>query len=143
MFVCHFLPFPGNFQKKNTVFGLLLCKNFQQLKMAGKWQKKIAFFGSWKTLFSRFRQNKKIASYYAKFPTTFVKQRLISDEVDFRLLLVGIQSISQNLQNCIKRGFNYFFSFSQFIFSLIRIFFGSARIQMFTPHIHIQHMKCT
>ena len=68
------------------------------------------------------------------FPTFFVLQSMTSDEVDFSTFIIWV-SKSSNLQNCIKTCFNYFFSFSQFISSLSKIYFGSARIQMFTPQI--------
>ena len=91
-------------------------------------------FQPWKPHFCDFIKIKKIRSLICKISDIFCLAKYDlrwSWFFDFYLWV----SKFLNLQNCIKTCFNYFFSFSQFIFSLSRTFFGCQQIQMFTPHI--------
>ena len=109
MFFSHFLPFPVIFRPKQG-------------------------FSALESTFLQFRQNKKICSLICKISDIFCLAKYDlqwSWFFDFYLWV----SKFLNLQNCIKTCFNYLFSFSQFISSLSRTFFGCQQIQMFTPGI--------
>ena len=105
-------------------------------KMTGngrKWLKNMVF-PLWKPHFCDFIKIKKIRSLICKISDIFCLAKYDlrwSWFFDFYLWV----SKFLNLQNCIKTCFNYFFSFSQFIFSLSRNFYGCQQIQMFTPGI--------